>query len=1407
MTALMKACVIAVTGVIVSGGTIAFAQEIRGKSVDDSSAVAVAPRENMEFDTPLGASDSPSSVWIRDLEAMRRSAVTLPVSQATRTTTLSEGDVGALFESGRSELLAATRARLDAIADGVRSQRNLRFLITGHADTQRPSAATRARYRDNQGLSEARAFEVAQYLRSRLSLSAETFTIRGAGDREAVADNATEAGRARNRRVELQIWYDREETVASAPADTELKRDTCTANADAAAAAVRMTLDGQPLNPAELVNEADRQRCVDVAAYQHDIQVQFDPLNTEPALNITASSGNAVVGEPFEFLTYSNYVHWIDKAEIRFFVPAQDPRERPLLVVPAPIGATVRWTPPADMPAESLYLLRVYDAHGRFDETRLKPLTLLAHATGTAPKKDSEALAGYGENSLRVQNIAVTGGAVTVSGHNVAKGARVTVLGTDVPVDDQGRFVTRQLLPAGLHAIEVQTQPKDGEPVHFRRNLTIPKYTWFYVALGEFTASANDTTGPAQLVTQDDDRYDKDTEITGRGAFYAKGKVRDEYLVTLSADTRERPIEDLFSNFTSKDPRFLLERIDEERAYPVFGDDSTSEWDAPTNGRFYARVERRDSRAVWGNFQTSWTGLELNQFSRGLYGAEVLAKSEESTSFGERKSVTDVFAAEPGTLNSREEFRGTGGSLYYLHRQDITRGSERLWLEVRDETSGVTLQRTQLVPGSDYEMSYLQGRILLQAPLSSVADGSMLVQLGSLSGHPLFLVASYEYSPALNEVDSNVYGLRQNTWLNDHVRLGLSGYQQGDAADRQTLGGLDATLRYAPSTFLDLEAARSDGVASQLGSIDGGFGFQQSLTPDTRADAFRMHGVFDLSEISSGARGRGSVYWQNRDGGFSGVGALATGADIEQRGGTFSVPLSERVSADVKIDDRDAATERISAQEAAVHIQMSPSWGLSVGGRHDERDNDLPNASTLLSQNGARTDAVVRLDYKPQSQPSENTQAVAGPPVASPALQPRTNAFDVTRATVPADMAAENAARPSPWQAYTYVQGTLDRTEDRDANNRAGVGGARQMSDNFRLGAEASGGNGGLGGRLSGDYRIDDRTSLYLAHTMETQREDSNYRGRFDNTVFGGRTKLSDQVSIYDEARSGRGAGPESLTNAFGVDLAPNERWSYGLKLEAGTVSDPLAGDLTRRAAALATAYKHEQVRFNSSLEYRHETGTNGERDTWLVRNMAGYQLNPDWRLLGKANVSFSKASAGNFFDGDFVDASLGGAYRPVDNDRWNTLFQYRYYYTLPSPGQVSLGDDLLDYAQRSHVTSIDTIYDLFPWLSVGAKFALRTGELRDTRTGGEWYDSRTDLIIVRADLHLVHKWDLLLEGRRLTVHEADDSRAGMLAGIYRHLNRHVKLGAGYNFTDFSDDLTDLSFRSDGPFVNLLSTF
>jgi hypothetical protein len=225
-------------------------------------------------------------------------------------------------------------------------------------------------------------------------------------------------------------------------------------------------------------------------------------------------------------------------------------------------------------------------------------------------------------------------------------------------------------------------------------------------------------------------------------------------------------------------------------------------------------------------------------------------------------------------------------------------------------------------------------------------------------------------------------------------------------------------------------------------------------------------------------------------------------------------------------------------------------------------------------------------------------------------------------------------------------------------------------------------------------------------------------------------------------------------------------------------------------------------------LEWRDESGdTLGARTTWLMRNSLSYQVNPDWRMLGKLNFSVSDSSLGSAFDADFTEAVLGYAYRPTLNDKLNALFKYTYFDNLPSPAALSTSGTLTDYAQKSHVLSVDAIYDIKPWLSVGGKYGYRRSEVRFGRTDGDWENSDAHLLIGRLDWHFVHDWDALLEARYLDVQAAEDSRLGYLAAIYRHINENVKVGVGYNFTNYSDDLTDQSYRSKGLFINVLSKF
>src|SRR5690606_9529976 len=141
----------------------------------------------------------------------------------------------------------------------------------------------------------------------------------------------------------------------------------------------------------------------------------------------------------------------------------------------------------------------------------------------------------------------------------------------------------------------------------------------------------------------------------------------------------------------------------------VYGDDSTTVEDAPTYGRFYLRAESPNALAMWGNFQTQLTATELIRYQRALYGANLGWRSEAVTEAGERRTEITGFAADPGTIASREEFASTGGSIYYFRNQDIAPGSERVFVEVRDKDSGLVLERKELIPARDYDVNYLQG--------------------------------------------------------------------------------------------------------------------------------------------------------------------------------------------------------------------------------------------------------------------------------------------------------------------------------------------------------------------------------------------------------------------------------------------------------------------------------------------------------------------------------------------------------------------------------------------------------------------------------------------------------------------------------------------------------------------------
>lgn len=192
--------------------------------------------------------------------------------------------------------------------------------------------------------------------------------------------------------------------------------------------------------------------------------------------------------------------------------------------------------------------------------------------------------------------------------------------------------------------------------------------------------------------------------------------------------------------------------------------------------------------------------------------------------------------------------------------------------------------------------------------------------------------------------------------------------------------------------------------------------------------------------------------------------------------------------------------------------------------------------------------------------------------------------------------------------------------------------------------------------------------------------------------------------------------------------------------------------------------------------------------------------------MIGKLNWAFSDSSLGQFYDGGYREGIMGIAFRPVTHDRFNALAKYTYFYNVPTTEQVVLQNTPVEFIQKSHVISLDLSYDLTRNLTIGSKYAFRRASVSLDRDDRNFFDNDAHLYVVRADWHFTRNWEGSLEGRLLDMPDLDERRGGALVTLYRYVGENLKVGIGYNFTDFSDDLTDLSYTHHGVFLNLVGS-
>ena len=95
------------------------------------------------------------------------------------------------------DLKDESEVELDKVVQLLKENPTLKIQINGHTDNI-------GKAKDNLVLSENRAKQVVKYLTD-AGINAQRLTYKGFGATQPIADNATEVGRAKNRRTELKV--------------------------------------------------------------------------------------------------------------------------------------------------------------------------------------------------------------------------------------------------------------------------------------------------------------------------------------------------------------------------------------------------------------------------------------------------------------------------------------------------------------------------------------------------------------------------------------------------------------------------------------------------------------------------------------------------------------------------------------------------------------------------------------------------------------------------------------------------------------------------------------------------------------------------------------------------------------------------------------------------------------------------------------------------------------------------------------------------------------------------------------------------------------------------------------------------------------------------------------------------
>lgn len=786
------------------------------------------------------------------------------------------------FESLSNVLTVQDKNNLSDVIFALNGLKDLEISVTGHTDNIRIAKRNHHLYKNNQALSEARASSVAEYISQQIGLPLEKIKISGMGKAQPLASNATALGRSKNRRVEVRVLNATPEVaLASLDVDVQLaKTETLIPGLDL----YQATAAG---NPEDQIIIKQQPEIND--AWFADKRIEKDwvwpPADYSPDISAT----NILVQHP-----KNNRIRLTLNG-----VPVHSIYFEGIKRANGKAVSVSEWRGINIEEGENQFVAEILDR----DENVIDYLAHSVYFSG-APAK-AEILPEM--STLVADGIQVPIIAVRFSDKNgfpVRKNTQgeleisepYTLLQRNEydinPLSDTNKLSYR-VEGDGIAFIRLQPTTQTGElTLTFKHNnessdqirtwLKPAARDWILIGLGDLAIGAHANTKQANK--QSNGLIDEGIYHQGRLAFYTKGQIPGDYLITAAYDSAKE----------ETTPFATL--VQPGEYYTLYADASQQGQDASSGDKLYIKIEKERFYALYGDINTGLDKTKLSRYVRNLTGAQVVFQNDLIELSG--------FASETDSSFNRDEIQGNGTSgLYQLSNKFIVANSESIRIETRDRINNqVILNSKSLKRHLDYSLDENNGSLYFKTPIAATDN----------SFNPIYIVADYE-TENLNgnsSAQGHLIGGRGGVkFFNDSLSAGITLIDEDKNLRANQLTGLDAKLDLGNLT-LSAELAQtrprgntnsadttsSDSINSQNASakrleaklttasaeisaysqrVDQGFGLSQQNQADldlqitgvnsklhlSEQDILELDGLYQ-SQISSGLdKQQGQVIW------------------------------------------------------------------------------------------------------------------------------------------------------------------------------------------------------------------------------------------------------------------------------------------------------------------------------------------------------------------------------------------------------------------------------------------------------------------------------------------------------------------------------------------------------------------